>query len=436
MQLRSSLKQLWIESKANPGFTILYVGGVAFTVTFTMVIAMIFYVHVAPVYPEYNRGTTSYISSATIQKESDGMMMMSNIGRPFVEEYMEKSKNLEFYTLSIAYANNTALIQPINGEDFKANIRYTDPNFFKLYDYEFLEGHPFSQADYDAGIRSVVVSNKIANRLFGSTSEAIGKEISIDFAPNRIVGVMREGSPLCFDSYAQVAAPLTVLPENPSGGDNYQYLFGNLKAAIKFKDKAQADAFNDELNEMLRRTTASDTTGWKLSHNLRSHAAKTLFSSDKSNDISEAIRPMLLILFVLLLIPAINISGMIGGQMDRRVAEIGVRRSFGATRGQLTRQVMFENLTLTLIGGAIGLIGAWLTVAFCRKWILNLIVDSWEWDEMGVSSGIELTGEMIFAPTLFLIMIGICLVLNLLSAYIPIRLSLRRQIVNSINQKR
>ena len=63
MQLRSSLKQLWIESKANPGFTILYVGGVAFTVTFTMVIAMIFYVHVAPVYPEYNRGTTSYISS-------------------------------------------------------------------------------------------------------------------------------------------------------------------------------------------------------------------------------------------------------------------------------------------------------------------------------------------------------------------------------------
>ena len=70
MQLRSSLKQLWIESKANPGFTILYVGGVAFTVTFTMVIAMIFYVHVAPVYPEYNRGTTSYISSATIQNQT------------------------------------------------------------------------------------------------------------------------------------------------------------------------------------------------------------------------------------------------------------------------------------------------------------------------------------------------------------------------------
>ena len=69
---------------------------------------------------------------------------------------------------------------------------------------------------------------------------------------------------------------------------------------------------------------------------------------------TEYLKPLLITLLVLLIIPAINISGMIGGQMDRRLAEIGVRRSFGATRGHLTRQVMFENLILTLFGGIIG----------------------------------------------------------------------------------
>lgn len=60
MQIRSSLRQLWRESRANPGFTALYIGGVAFAVAFTMVYAIIYYVNIAPLYPEYNRDTTSY----------------------------------------------------------------------------------------------------------------------------------------------------------------------------------------------------------------------------------------------------------------------------------------------------------------------------------------------------------------------------------------
>lgn len=45
MQIRSSLRQLWRESRANPGFTALYIGSVAFAVAFTMVYAIIYYVN-------------------------------------------------------------------------------------------------------------------------------------------------------------------------------------------------------------------------------------------------------------------------------------------------------------------------------------------------------------------------------------------------------
>jgi len=98
--------------------------------------------------------------------------------------------------------------------------------------------------------------------------------------------------------------------------------------------------------------------------------------------------------------------------------------------------VMFENFVLTLVGGIIGLVVAWLIVVSCRQWILYLIMSTWVVDNIGVATDIELTGEMLFAPAIFIVMLFICLVLNLLSAYIPVTLSLRRPVVSSINQKR
>ena len=40
-------------------------------------------------------------------------------------------------------------------------------------------------------------------------------------------------------------------------------------------------------------------------------------------------------LLVLLLVPALNLSGMIASRMESRLAEMGVRKSFGAGRGKL-----------------------------------------------------------------------------------------------------
>ena len=63
-----------------------------------------------------------------------------------------------------------------------------------------------------------------------------------------------------------------------------------------------------------------------------------------------------IIVLVLLLIPAINMSGITQSRMRKRMAEIGVRKAFGATRSELLTQVLYENLLQTLLGGVLGLI--------------------------------------------------------------------------------
>ncbi|MDE6813471.1 MAG: hypothetical protein K2J28_06545, partial [Duncaniella sp.] len=100
MQLKSSLRQLWVESRANPTFTSLYIGGVAFAVGFTMVFAIIYYVHLAPIYPEYNRVTTSYISNITIQNGKTNSMGMGSLGLPFFHQFIKDSENIEHVTLT------------------------------------------------------------------------------------------------------------------------------------------------------------------------------------------------------------------------------------------------------------------------------------------------------------------------------------------------
>lgn len=92
MQIKSSLKQLWVESRANPGFTSLYIGGVAFAVAFIMIIAIIYYVHLAPIYPEYQRGLTSYMSSIRLTTENG--MSSNPFSKSFIDDYLTTDSTL------------------------------------------------------------------------------------------------------------------------------------------------------------------------------------------------------------------------------------------------------------------------------------------------------------------------------------------------------
>ena len=110
---------------------------------------------------------------------------------------------------------------------------------------------------------------------------------------------------------------------------------------------------------------------------------------------------------------------------------MAVRKTFGARRSTLLNQVLTENLVLTSIGGIIGLVLSWITLHAFRTEILGMFFDS-----SAVGSSPIVTGEMLFAPLLFVGCFVAILVLNLLSALLPAWLSLRKPIVESMMEKR
>ena len=436
MPLKTSLKQLWSESKVNPAFTALYISGVTFAVTFTLLYSMLFYSQIAPVYPEYNRDATLTISSIECSNESRMTTKQRMISPLFAKDHLSQLKNCQLFTLT--NMNIPVYVQRTDGRpDMRMVFAEIDKNFFSMYDYDFVAGEPFAPADFESDLPVAIITDGVAKTLFGNAEDAVGRDISIKYVKHRIRGVVREGSSINSTSFSQIFSPIP--PKKYAGYEdaNMTDYLGSYTITMKATDPGRINDLKEEINDIVRRINSADKDGWQMRIMTMVSTIEQAFgyTGYNSDSFFDKLRPFLLILLVLLVIPAINISGMIGAQMNKRMTEIGLRRSFGARRSSLCGQVMFENLVLTLVGGALGLILAWMILTLFQNQIFGLLSDS-ELTAVRQIAPPRVTADMLFAPAIFIGTIIICLILNIISAYIPVRLALRRPIVSSLNQKR
>lgn len=443
------IKKTIREALKTPGFSALYIIGVALTIAFTIIYGMLLYSQLGPVYPEYDRGSTVYLE--TMVAKSERTTSSGALTKYFIDDYLRDLKSVDKMTASICYDMGYIMVQTNgHGPEFHAEIKYVEPSFFDFYKYEFLAGKPFSQEDFDSKLRVANITDGIAKRLFGSAEDAIGKDISIDHINYKIRGVFREGSALNVDSYGEIFVPYSHHIYESRGGNMRSFL-GSIRPAFIVKPGKDAQ-FREELRDICRRINAMDTTEWTLYiPGVVTHAEHILTDTEvdifgeheddayqlkEASTIPEMWKPFLIALFVVLIIPALNVSGLIGSRMDRMASELGIRRSFGANRRKLMGMVLTENLILTLIGGILGLIAAWLISAFAGNFLLQFTPLAYEngFESSGNSSFI--TGETAFAPIIFIFTLVVCVVLNLISAWIPAYHALHSQITDSLNSKR
>ena len=150
---------------------------------------------------------------------------------------------------------------------------------------------------------------------------------------------------------------------------------------------------------------------------------------DYGSSLPDIIRRYLLIALVFMLVPAINLTGLISSRMQERTEEMGLRKAFGAGARTLVSQVLTENLMLTCIGGLAGLLVSWVLVVVLRNFLLGSV------GYMAATGDVQLTFGMLFNFPLFFSAFGLCVFLNLLSSLLPVWKAVRRPIADSINDK-
>ena len=432
------MKQAWALLRQNPLFSTLYIVGTGLAIGMTMTVALIFYVKLAPIYPEENRGRTLYLQQAMFTGEKQSWQ--AGLSYRALQDWALGLENAEAVSAGLDdAAMMDAYIQPDDRSgDFQPIVKLVDPAFFRVYTFRFLEGNPFTEADLQSGIRTAVITDDLARRLFGAVEGAVGKTFSLDYKRYRVCGVVRGGSFLTLDSYAKVYVPYSVSPDyrKAESPDLFPY-FGRFRLTFLVKDAAQARALKDEVKDVTRRLNLEHKDQWKMNlyDQPLTHVRATLLLGNvtgSGSDLNLIVGIVVVVWFVLLLVPALNLSGMIASRMESRLAEMGVRKSFGAGRSKLLGQVMWENLLLTLLGGLLGLVVAWVLLCVGHEWIFSILSD------MPIPAGASayVSGEMLFAPAVFGCALLFCVVLNMMSALVPAWLSLRKPIVNSLYERR
>ncbi len=407
-------------------YSAMYIAGTALAIAFTMIIAEIYYVKVADIAPEVNRSKTYYLDYLGLKNDDHRVEVIRyDVFRDLLHTMKTPtcvSGELDFWAKGDFY------MQLADGvHDRQVQVKLTDPDFFRLYDFRFLEGKPFAQDDFDAHRPVVVVTEEVAK----DANVTVGQTITINHRPYRIIGVVQTPSVLTEKCVADVWIPYTA--EGILQDWNVDFL--EVSQDVTFVvPSGKRDAFMQELKEVEARYNAVHSDNpINISAELKSHYATvwqdlgSVFSAWGSN-LTWYVAPAILLL---LLVPALNLSGMVAARMQRRLPEMAVRKAFGAKRRTLLWQVIRENLTLTLIGGLLGLCLAWLALYAWRDWVFYIFSGIY-----GQSSVVPiLRGEMFLAPAIFLIALVICCTLNVLAATLPAWWSLRKPIIQGLMAK-
>lgn len=424
---KQSVKQALGMLKENPFFSFISILGTALAISLIMVIVIIYEVQTTDYPPETNRSRTLFICySAFIQEHGNSC---SSYDIPYVKACFYPLKTPEAVT-AISHTEATIVTSTDGTRRMKCDLKKTDADYWKVFTFQFLSGHPFTQSDVESNIPNAVISRKVARKLFGK-EEVVGEHININRMPYRIAGVVADVSILATFGYAQIWVPypayLLSKKWDETNGDGFIDVFQVLLLARSSADfpliRKEVEASVDRINAELREAKM------ELMHQPDDQLKQSFrVWANKEPDMRQIYLQYGLAILILLLVPALNLSGLTTSRVQKRMAELGVRKAFGATRSKLVGQMLIENFVLTLIGGLVGLGLSMGVVAGMKNWLL------------GSNDSILLGGEMsigmwqMFTPATFLFAFLFCLILNMLSAFIPAWRASSRPIVESLTE--
>ena len=425
--MMQTIRQAFTILKQNPLLSTISILGTAFAITMIMAIVITWQTKYADLEPEVNRSRCLYFSAMHVQgKENKDW---NNFGKPsaaFMKECIQPLPEVEACT---AFSTaDVALVSLTDGNNrLKVDAMSTDPDFWKIFKLQFLDGKSFTEAERGGDMQSVVISASVARKLFGTT-EAAGRQMLLNREVVRIIGVVKDVSVTAKDAYAQVWSMYHSNELNVTGWWSYN---GNRTIAVLARTPDDFPAIKQGVEKRVKDVNAGleqrQVDIMEQPDNIVAHV-NHVWSNIGPN------LPMLYLqygiaLFIILLVPSLNLCGLSNSRMQQRVSELGVRKAFGATDGTLVRQILNENLVLTLIGGVVGLIFSYLAVYAMRTWLFT------NSDNIGTAGDFSLSMGALFSPAVFVLAFVFCLLINLLSAGLPAWLATRRTIVDSLNDK-
>lgn len=425
MKLTTIFRSTWFQMRHQPVLSIVTIAGTALSIFLIMIVVMMQEVTTAPFAPESNRDRLLYYSWLSSSYEDGDGECNGPMAYTTARQMLLSLQTPEAATAYQGIVTSAALSIP-KSPNVKVDMRPVDNNYWKVFDFTFIDGAPFTQADFDAGLPKIVITESVARKVFGTTDVA-GREILVNLAPFTVSGVVKDVSTLASKAYAQA---WTNLSATSTFEQNWSTIHGMLSVTILAKSRDDFDKIREEYEKAHDKYEDEiKSTGRKIKSLSRPYDQETeaiAFASNIEPDLPGERRSRLIVYLILLIVPAINLSAMTQSRLKQRTAEIGVRRSFGCTRSRIILDVITENLAITIIASIIGLILSVIFGYLCNN-LLFAQPFSQTMNAPAVDSSILLHWSTFGWAMIF------CFILNILSSGLPAINASRTGLVNALN---
>jgi putative ABC transport system permease protein len=229
--------------------------------------------------------------------------------------------------------------------NWRTGVMGVTPEYFEIRSWPVSSGQYFTEADVRGATKVCVVGQTIVDNLFRG-DDPVGKVIRIKKMPFKVVGVLavKGQSAQGSDQDDIIVAPATTVQKKLMG----QFFFGSLLASAISEER-----MNDAIQQI--------TDVLRVQHKLQPWDEND-FTVRSQTEIANAAQSTSQVLTILLASIA-SISLIVGGigimnimlvSVTERTKEIGIRMSVGATGGNILSQFLIEAITLSLLGGLIG----------------------------------------------------------------------------------
>jgi putative ABC transport system permease protein len=324
-------------------------------------------------------------------------LSMYPMGPNLLADYPEVVDFTRFWTLGrtlMKYGDQT---------HYTENLARVDTSFLKMFDFELIEGKASSVFEEAS---NVILSESLAKRIFGN-SDPIGQMLaSAEDNENqlKVAGIFKDvpdQSHLQFD--ALVSTQHWDSEQRRNGwGSNY------LNTYLQLANNTDVEKLEAKFDDFLVKHMDEDILEYYslfLQPLNEVHLGSMDITHDENNHkkfARSSVNIFLILACFVLLIASINFMNLSTARASTRSREVGVRKSIGAFKQQISTQFMIESVTLTTIALIIAFVLCYATLN-----PLSTIIDR------------QLSMALYFNPLNFLIIVGLAMAIGLLSGIYP-----------------
>jgi putative ABC transport system permease protein len=230
----------------------------------------------------------------------------------------------------------------INGAEKQLLVLGVTPSYQQVRNLEVMSGRFFDEEDESSHTKVAVITEILAQDLFGTDGRAVNQTFSISGIPFTIVGVFKESVSTYGES--EIADQTILIPYSVgryfSGTDNVNSIF------FTIRDRGDVEEAKNEILAVA-----------KSRHQPGSVYEATTLTAILSTAaiVANALTVVLfLVSAVTLAVGGVGIMNIMLATVRSRIREIGIRKALGATAREIKLQFLVEAVFISLIGGIVG----------------------------------------------------------------------------------